>query len=76
MPTKIDAAQVTEASDLIRLLKKDNVPWYKKKNLRMLYLALVPTALGVEMASGYDSSILNGLQAVQPWNDCMHLIGI
>lgn len=27
-------------------------------------------SLGVEMTSGYDGSVLNGLQAVQPWEDC------
>jgi hypothetical protein len=25
------------------------------------------------MTSGYDGSVLNGLQAVQPWEDCKHI---
>jgi hypothetical protein len=33
----------------------------------------VPAALGVEMTSGYDGSVLNGLQAVKPWLDCRFL---
>ncbi len=61
---------VTEQSELNRLLKLDTTPWYKKPNLRRLYLCLVPAVLGVEMTSGYDGSILNGLQAVGPWLAC------
>jgi hypothetical protein len=57
------ARRVTEASKVTQLLNDDHVPWYRKKNLCMLYLTLVPAALGVEMTSGYDGSVLNGLQA-------------
>jgi hypothetical protein len=49
---------------------EDTAPWHKRRNLRALYLLLLPAAIGVEMTSGYDGSVLNGLQAVQPWNDC------
>ncbi len=65
-----DVDKVTEQSELTRLLKLDTTPWYKKPNLRRLYLSLVPAVLGVEMTSGYDGSILNGLQAVGPWLEC------
>lgn len=51
-------------------MKLNTTPWYKKPNLRRLYLTLVPAALGCEMTSGYDGSILNGLQAVSPWLTC------
>jgi len=36
-----------------RLAQADALPWYKKKNLRTLYLILLPTCIGVEMTSGY-----------------------
>ncbi|EGO02294.1 hypothetical protein SERLA73DRAFT_166753 [Serpula lacrymans var. lacrymans S7.3] len=52
-----------------RLAQQDKVPWYRKPNLRMLYLVMFPTCLGVEMTSGFDSSMLNGLQAVTSWLD-------
>jgi hypothetical protein len=44
-----------EVSDpvLTRLVEEDKVPWYKKKNLRYLYMVLIPTCMGVEMTSGY-----------------------
>ncbi|KAF9236182.1 hypothetical protein BU15DRAFT_77159 [Melanogaster broomeanus] len=52
-----------------RLAQQDKVPWYKKPNLRLLYLIMLPTCIGVEMTSGFDSSMLNGLQAVNSWLD-------
>jgi len=65
-----DVDKVADQSEINRLLRLDRTPWYKKPNLRGLYLTLVPAVLGVEMTSGYDGSILNGLQAVGPWLDC------
>lgn len=34
------------------LTQQDEVPWYKKPNLRLLYLIMFPTCLGVEMTVG------------------------
>lgn len=68
--TRTDVAVVASQSEVRRLLDLDTVPWYKRRNLRNLYLALIPAVLGVEMTSGYDGSIMNGLQAVKPWLDC------
>ena len=65
-----DVRRVAQESEVARLLRLDTTPWYKKPNLRRLYLCLVPAVLGVEMTSGYDGSILNGLQAVGPWLAC------
>ncbi|RSL69724.1 hypothetical protein CEP54_002127 [Fusarium duplospermum] len=64
-----NAAEVAAASEVRRLLEEDKTPWYKKSNLRSLYLLLVPAALGVEMTTGYDGSVLNALQAVDLWNE-------
>ncbi len=66
----IDATRLAQASDVTQLVEHDPVPWYRKKNLRSLYIGLVPAALGVEMTSGYDGSVLNGLQAVKSWINC------
>jgi hypothetical protein len=68
---KIEAREVAQVSEIEQLQQLDQTPWYRKKNLRRLYLTMIPAALGVEMTSGYDGSVLNGLQAVQPWLDCM-----
>ncbi|TFK23547.1 hexose transporter [Coprinopsis marcescibilis] len=59
-----------------RLVEQDQIPWYQKPNLRMLYFIFIPTCLGVEMTSGqvdsvnfyFDSSMMNGLQAVGSWD--------
>lgn len=64
----IDAQVVAEASEIQRLLSEDTTPWYKKPNLRLLYLSLVPAALCVEVSSGYDGSSLNGFQIIERWN--------
>ncbi len=35
-----------------RFVQDDKVPWYKKSNLRLLYLLMFPTCIGIEMTSG------------------------
>ncbi|KAH7120284.1 MFS transporter [Dactylonectria estremocensis] len=67
MDPRSKAQQFAGQSEVIRLLEADTVPWYKKPNLRLLYFCLIPAALGVEMTTGYDGSVLNGLQAVATW---------
>ncbi|KAK7453576.1 hypothetical protein VKT23_001459 [Stygiomarasmius scandens] len=64
----------SEGADAIvtRLARQDRTPWYKKPNLRTLYIILVPTCIGVEMTSGFDASMMNGLQAVDSWNAFYH----
>ncbi|KAH8893624.1 hexose transporter [Thozetella sp. PMI_491] len=54
-------------TEVQRLIRLDTTPWYKKPNLRTLYFLLIPVCLGVEMTTGYDGSVLNGLQAVSSW---------
>jgi hypothetical protein len=39
-----------------RLVEEDKVPWYKKKNLRLMYLWLFLCCMGVETTSGFDCS--------------------
>ena len=53
-----------------QLADDDRVPWWKKKNLRYLYLMLVPTCMGVELTSGFDSQMINALQIVPAWKSC------
>ncbi|KAF7789433.1 hypothetical protein EIP86_000377 [Pleurotus ostreatoroseus] len=50
-----------------RMAAEDKVPWYRKRNLRGLYFLMFPTCIGIEMTSGFDSSMMNGLQAVDSW---------
>ncbi|KAI1765670.1 general substrate transporter [Hypoxylon sp. FL1150] len=52
---------------ITRLANEDNVRWYRKPNLRYLYLLLFPTCMGIELTSGFDSQMINALQIVPSW---------
>jgi hypothetical protein len=72
--TKLFKKQTREigASDpiLTRIAAEDKVPWYRKPNLRFLYLMLFPTCMGIELTSGFDSQLINALQIVPSWIEC------
>lgn len=55
---------------ITRISEEDKVPWYKKPNLRYLYLMLFPTCMGIELTSGFDSQMINALQMVDHWRIC------
>ena len=66
-----DTVLVTPVDDMLStLVAQDSVPWYRKKNLRKLYLLFIGSVLCIETTSGYDASVVNGLQAVPRWNQC------
>ncbi|KAF2849538.1 hexose transporter-like protein [Plenodomus tracheiphilus IPT5] len=52
---------------LTRLVDLDDIPWYSKRNLRYLYALLLPTCIGIEMTSGFDSQIINAVQIAPAW---------
>jgi hypothetical protein len=47
------------------------VPWWKQPYLRQLYFMMGFLFLG-STTLGYDGSLLNGLQTMTTWQDCMH----
>ena len=55
---------------LTRMVAEDLVPWYKKPNLRIMYIYLFLCCMGVEMTSGFDSQLINTLQFSGPFNKC------
>ncbi|KAF5680464.1 hexose transporter [Fusarium denticulatum] len=55
-----------------RLVEEDKVPWYKKPNLRIMYVWLFFCCMGVEMTSGFDSQLINTLQYSQNFH---HYLG-
>jgi len=67
-------ANTAHAADPIvtRLVQEDKVSWIRKPNLRMLYLLLLPTCIGIEMTSGFDSQMINTVQIVSPWQKYFH----
>lgn len=54
---------------IAKIAQADPLKWYQKPNLRFCYLILIPCGLGVEWTSGFDSSMMNSLQAVESWVD-------
>ena len=66
------ATKATGASEpiLTHIAQEDKVPWYRKRNLRYLYLTLFPTCMGIELTSGFDSQMINALQIVPSWIEC------
>lgn len=70
----IKVADGTSDPILTRLVAADTVPWYKKPNLRLMYLWLFLCCMGVEMTSGFDSQLINTLQFSQPFNQCAFYI--
>lgn len=57
------------ASDpvIANIIANDKTPWYRKPNLRTLYLWLVPCCLAIEATGGFDASMMNGLQSLEYW---------
>jgi MFS family permease len=63
-PTVVDVHGIVE-----RIVANDHVRWWNKPNLRQLYLLLVPFCLFIESTSGFDSSMMNGMQALVFWKE-------
>lgn len=62
------AAQARQAEPVLtRIVQQDHVPWWKKRNLRVLYALLLPTCIGIEMTSGFDSQMINTVQIAPTW---------
>ncbi|KAL6710091.1 hypothetical protein ACN47E_009882 [Coniothyrium glycines] len=53
---------------ITRMVEADKVPWYKKKNLRIMYIWLFCCCMGVEITSGFDSQLIGTLQFSTPFN--------
>lgn len=53
-----------------QLVAQDKVQWYKKRNLRYMYLWLFIVCMGIEITSGFDSTLINTLQFSASWNRC------
>jgi hypothetical protein len=71
VPEDIPAATAL-VTELARL---DARPWYQKPNLRTLYFLMFPACMGVEYTSGFDSSMMNGIQTIDPWETCKFRMG-
>jgi len=74
MVNLVEGSKVSEAalgfSDPVvtQIANEDRVKWYKKPNLRIMYIYLFLCCMGVEMTSGFDSTLIGTLQFSGPWN--------
>lgn len=50
-------------------LEYPRIRWWKHKGLRNLYVLMPFLFLG-STTNGYDGSLLNGLQTMEPWQSC------
>jgi len=57
------------AEEHLEGLRVPKVTWWKHKGLLKLYL-MIPVLLLSATTNGYDSSLLNGLQTLEPWQKC------
>lgn len=65
------ATEVGKSDPIVtRLSQDDKTWWFTKPNLRLLYLLLFPTCMGIELTSGFDSQMINALQIVPFWKTC------
>lgn len=54
-------------------LEVPTVTWWKHGGLRKLYIMMPVLFLG-STTNGYDGSLLNGLQTMNPWQNCKHVV--
>lgn len=65
---EVGGADTTQPSRMTQLADKAPV-WYQSAARRRLYFLLFPAAIMSYATSGYDGSMLNGLQTVSYWDD-------
>lgn len=65
-----DAGVLEEADTVLQRLSSEAPPFYKSRNLIMLYALLIPGGLMPAITLGFDGAMMNGLQAVPAWDSC------
>ncbi|EEY17185.1 conserved hypothetical protein [Verticillium alfalfae VaMs.102] len=51
-------------------LAKETPPFYKSHSLLILYMLIIPGCLMPAVTLGFNTAIINGLQAVPAWDEC------
>jgi hypothetical protein len=69
-----DSATLSEIDGRLQEMAAESVPFYKNSNLLKLYLLMIPGCLVPSVTLGFDSAMMNGLQAVPAWNICEYLL--
>lgn len=58
----------------LQQLSQECPPFYRNRNLLKLYLLMIPGCIVPAVTLGFDSSMMNGLQAVPSWDNCKNLL--
>ncbi|RDW74541.1 uncharacterized protein DSM5745_07203 [Aspergillus mulundensis] len=60
-------AEISDIDARLQELAQAAPPFYKNRNLLNLYLRIIPGCLVPAITLGFDSAMMNGLQAVETW---------
>jgi hypothetical protein len=63
--------EIPDLDARLQQLAQEAPPFYKNRNLLIVYLLMIPGCLVPSVTLGFDSAMMNGLQAVDTWIDCM-----
>jgi hypothetical protein len=69
-----EARDVVDVDARLQDLARESPPFYRKRNLRTLYLLMAPGCLVPAITLGFDGAMMNGLQAISTWDECMMLL--
>ena len=62
--------EVQQVDDQLMTLANAAPPFWKNRKLLELYLLMIPGCIVPAVTLGFDSAMMNGLQAVATWNSC------
>jgi hypothetical protein len=63
--------EIPDLDARLQQLAHEAPPFYKNHNLLIVYLLMILGCLVPSVTLGFDSAMMNGLQAVDTWIDCM-----
>ncbi|SPO00313.1 related to hexose transporter protein [Cephalotrichum gorgonifer] len=61
--------EVLDVGEQIQRIASECPPFYRNRNLFILYLLMIPGCLVPAITLGFDAAMMNGLQAVPSWDD-------
>ncbi|KAH7308158.1 general substrate transporter [Stachybotrys elegans] len=71
--TNVESKVVTvDDHHLVSVLPSDGKPWYRQSHLLKLNFHIL-SLVCLSSSTGYDGSLMNGLQALPRWNEFMHM---
>lgn len=63
-------AETLDIGQRIQSLADECPPFYRSRNLLILYLLMIPGCMIPAITLGFDGAMMNGLQAVPSWDTC------